>query len=620
MGNGNSRSRDQAIDLLLQALTALGIGILIFLFLLLSSITIFQLMYRGRIFPGVYIHNVYVGGLSVDEATDYLSRNYQFSDSGNLTLKYLDEGISVKPEQLGACLDAASTAEAAYQFGRGFPFRKLVWQQALIFAPHIEIAPVLIFDEQIAVEFLQQISSERDQPLVEANLELDGTRVTASPGQIGQILDMNASLVAIHKRLMKSNPGIIDLPVEQQYPSMMDAEKFILLAQDILDQPFVIETPKDVNHLERIWTITPENLAPMLVFKVSGKETFTIIPQINEEYLLNLLLSTSDQVDSLPENPRFVFNDDTRELDLLSEGKNGRTLDVETSIEMIQNALANGDHKAILSVDYFSPEVSVSSSAQEFGITELLHQESSYFYGSDQARIHNIETAANQFHGLLIPPGDTFSMANAMGEISLDSGYSEALIIFNGKTIEGVGGGVCQVSTTLFRAAFFSGFPIVERHPHAYRVSYYEKVSGNKRDANLAGLDATVYVPLVDLKFINDTPYWLLMETYINQTASRLTWKFYSSYDGRTMKWTTTGPINTVEPKKPLYQLNTDLNTGEINQIDWEAEGADVTVSRSVSRDGIILFEDTFFTRYEPWRAVYEYGPGTDGIPTRNED
>ncbi len=620
MGNGNSRSRDQAVDLLLQALTALGIGILIFLFLLLSSTTIFQLMYSGRIFPGVYIHDVYVGGLSVDEAADYLSRNYQFSDSGNLTLKYLDESISVKPGQLGACLDAVSTAEEAYQFGRGFPLRKWVWQQALVFAPHIEIAPVLIFDEQIAVEFFQQISSERDQPLVEASLELDGTRVTASPGQIGQILDMNASLVAIHKRLMKSNPGIIDLPVEQQYPSMMDAEKFISLAQDILDQPFVIETPKDVNHLERIWTITPENLAPMLVFKVSGKDSSTIIPQINEEYLLILLLSTSDQVDSLPENPRFVFNDDTRELDLLSEGKNGRTLDVETSIEMIQNALANGDHKAILSVDYLSPDVSVSSSAQELGITELLHQESSYFYGSDQARIHNIETAANQFHGLLIPPGDTFSMANAMGEISLDSGYSEALIIFNGKTIEGVGGGVCQVSTTLFRAAFFSGFPIVERHPHAYRVSYYEKVSGNKRDADLAGLDATVYVPLVDLKFINDTPYWLLMETYINQTASRLTWKFYSSYDGRTMKWTTTGPINTVEPKKPLYQLNTDLNTGEINQIDWEAEGADVTVSRSVSRDGIILFEDTFFTRYEPWRAVYEYGPGTDGIPTQNED
>lgn len=620
MDNGNSQSRNQAADLLLQALTALGIGILIFLFLLLSSITVFQLTYSGRIFPGVYTHDICVGGLTVDKAADHLTRYYQFSNSGYLTLKYLNESISVEPGQLGIRLDAVSTAEEAYQFGRSFPLRKWVWQQALIFAPHIEIAPVLIFNEQTAVDLLQQIGSERNQPLVEAGLELDGTRVAATPGQIGQILDIDASLVAIHERIMKSNPGIIDLQVEQQYPSMIDATEFIPFAQDILNQPFVIETPEDKGHIKRIWTITPENLAPMLMFKVSGEGTSAIIPQFREEHLLNLLLSTSEQVDSFPENPRFIFNDDTHELDLLSEGKNGRTLDVEASMEVIQNTLANGNHRAVLSIVYHSPELGDSSSAQELGITELVHQESSYYYGSDQARTHNIETAAIQFHGLLISPGETFSMANAMGEISLDNGYSEALIIYNGKTIEGVGGGVCQVSTTLFRTVFFSGFPIVERHPHAYRVSYYEKVSGNKRDVNLAGLDATVYVPLVDLKFKNDSPYWLLMETYVNQSASRLTWKFYSTYDGRTTKWATTGLINTIEPKKPFYQLNTNLEAGEIKQIDWEAEGADVTVSRSVSRDGEILFEDTFFTRYEPWRAVYEYGPGTDGIPTQNEN
>jgi len=107
-------------------------------------------------------------------------------------------------------------------------------------------------------------------------------------------------------------------------------------------------------------------------------------------------------------------------------------------------------------------------------------------------------------------------MAQAMGEVSLNNGYAEELIIYNGQTIQGVGGGVCQVSTTLFRTAFFSGFPIAERHPHAYRVKYYEKESGNRLNNRLAGLDATVYVPLVDLKFINDTPYWLLMETYVS--------------------------------------------------------------------------------------------------------
>ncbi|MDO9545598.1 MAG: hypothetical protein Q7J07_02470, partial [Pelolinea sp.] len=131
---------------------------------------------------------------------------------------------------------------------------------------------------------------------------------------------------------------------------------------------------------------------------------------------------------------------------------------------------------------------------------------------------------------------------------------------------------------------------------------------------------ATVYIPLVDLKFTNDTPYWLLMETYIYKPDSRLTWKFYSTYDGRLINWTTTGPTNTIEPKKPLYLSNEDLDAGEVKQIDWEAQGADVIVSRSVSRDNDLLFQDNFFTRYEPWRAVYEYGPGTEGIPDQNSD
>jgi len=620
MGKEKLRSHNQVVDLILQALTALGLGSFIFISIIFLTLTIFQLTYHWKIFPGVSVGILDIGGLTIDEAEVRLTQSYLLSNSDSLTLKYLDESISVEVEQLGIRLDAASTAEEAFLFGRSFPFEKWLWQQALIFAPHIDLAPVLIFDEQTAIELLQQIGGERDQPLVEAKLEVEGTRVTATTGQIGRTLIVNTSLDAVREYFTRSNSGNIYLQVDEQYPSMMNANEFIPLAQEILNQPFTIESPEGDGYPRKTWTITPENLAPMLMFEISEEKDSSIVPQINEEYLLGLLKSTSEQVASSPENPRFIFNDDTRKLDLLTEGKNGRTLDMKTSMGIVQEALARGEHKATLSIDYHSPKISNSSSAQELGITELVHMESSYFYGSDQARIHNIETAANQFHGLLIPPREVFSMATAMGEISLDNGYSEALIIFNGKTIEGIGGGVCQVSTTLFRTAFFAGFPIVERHPHAYRVSYYEKVSGNKRDPNLAGLDATVYIPLVDLKFKNDTPYWLLMETYVNQTANRLTWKFYSTYDGRTMNWTTTGPTNTVEPKKPLYQLNTDLDTGEIKQIDWEAEGADVTISRVVSRDGGILFDDSFFTRYEPWRAIYDYGAGTIGIPTQNED
>jgi vancomycin resistance protein YoaR len=217
--------------------------------------------------------------------------------------------------------------------------------------------------------------------------------------------------------------------------------------------------------------------------------------------------------------------------------------------------------------------------------------------------------AASRFHGLLIAPGESFSMAQVLGDVSLDTGFSEALIIFGDRTIKGVGGGVCQVSTTLFRTAFFGGFEINERYSHAYRVYYYELAANGTVNTNLAGLDATVYVPLVDFKFTNDTDYWMLMETYIN--GQSLTWKFYSTSDGRSVTWETTGLKNKVDPPDPLYEENADLDKGEIKQVDWAVEGAVVTVVRTVNRDGDVYLQDVFTTNYRPWRAVYQYGPGT---------
>jgi vancomycin resistance protein YoaR len=271
----------------------------------------------------------------------------------------------------------------------------------------------------------------------------------------------------------------------------------------------------------------------------------------------------------------------------------------------------HGEHNIPLALAYTQPAVMSGATAESLGVTGLVSEESTYFRGSSSERIQNIQAASARFHGLLIAPGETFSMAEALGDISLENGFAEALIISNGRTIKGVGGGVCQVSTTLFRTVFFGGYPILERTPHAYRVGYYEQ-STYGYDSNMAGLDATVFVPLVDFRFINDTPYWLLMETYVNVGARRLTWKFYSTNDGRTVEWNTTGPQDVVPAPDPLFQENSDLEPGEMKQVDWSAEGANVTVTRIVWRGGQVLYDDTISTHYTAWQAVCEYGPGTD--------
>jgi vancomycin resistance protein YoaR len=321
-------------------------------------------------------------------------------------------------------------------------------------------------------------------------------------------------------------------------------------------------------------------------------------------------------VNRSPQNARFYFNDTTRQLVLIEDAKVGRILDIAATTEAITQGLFSGQHTIPLVVAVDAPEVGSEATAESLGITGEVsdgYYNTTYFRGSSAARLQNIETAAAQFHGLLIPPNTTFSMGDVMGDISLDNGYAEALIIYNGRTITGVGGGVCQVSSTLFRTAFFAGYPINERHAHAFRVYYYEQRPGSGTDPAMAGMDATVYFPLVDLKFTNDRPYWLLMETYFDPEKMSLTWKFYSTDDGRSVEWQNLGLRNVVPAPETLYEETSDLPPEVCKQVDYAADGADITVTRLVNDiTGQLLYSDNIQTHYEAWQAVYQYGTGTE--------
>jgi vancomycin resistance protein YoaR len=414
--------------------------------------------------------------------------------------------------------------------------------------------------------------------------------------------------------------GVITLFINESTPVILDASAQAELARSMLSLPLTFSMPEGEPDQAGPWTIDPQTLAGMLAFeRVQKENNMQYEVRIDDAQLRNYLLQVAPNLSRSPRNPRFIFNDDTKLLEVIQPAVIGRQLDVETSIESAQQNLLVGQHNVALVMKHIDPPVTDQSSGESLGIRELLHAETSYFYGSNQSRVQNIITAASKFHGLLIAPGETFSMASAIGDITLDNGYAEAMIIIGGQTIKGVGGGVCQVSTTLFRAAFFGGFPIVERHAHAYRVYYYEKVAGNRINTRLAGLDATVFVPIVDFKFTNDTPNWLLMETYVTPSNSAITWKFYSSSDGRRVDWNTTGAVNVVKAPEPLYRVNPDLSQGQIKQVDWAADGADVTVNRVVYRNDQVYLQDTIYTHYQPWKDVYEYGPGTE-LPNQNSE
>lgn len=605
------RPRGSSIPWLLQGLIALAVGFVLFLFFVLVWITGFNMRYAGRIYPGVSVAGISVAGMDPDEAAGLLSQQITYPQTGKIVFQEGSDIWVAQPAELGLSLDVSSSAMQAYDLGRrGNPFTRLANQFDTWYSG-VDLPPVMDYDESLAYEYLGRIAAWVDQPVVEASLSIEGEQIVAVPGQVGRHVDIPRTSASLSAQFSSLTDGLLPLIVEKTPPEILDASEQEQVARQILSAPLTLRLPDMKEGDPGPWGIPPHQLARMLVVQRvqdTGGTQYQVV--LDEEALKTYLGALGPDIARYSRNARFIFNDDTRRLDLLQPAVIGRSLDVDASIEEINQILMSGGHEVNLHVEYYQPDVGDDATGEQLGITEQVIAYSTYFRGSDSERMQNIQTASANFHGLLVPPGATFSMAENMKEVTLDNGYAEAWIIYGGRTIKGVGGGVCQVSTTLFRTVFFSGFPVVERHQHAYRVGYYEQTSQG-HDADLAGLDATVFVPMVDFRFVNDTPYWLLMETYFNAAAQRLTWKFYSTKDGRTVEWNTTGLQNIVDPPDPLFEENPELPKGEIKQVDWEVEGADVKVTRAVYRDGVLIFGDEFSTHYMPWRDIYQYGPGT---------
>lgn len=236
-----------------------------------------------------------------------------------------------------------------------------------------------------------------------------------------------------------------------------------------------------------------------------------------------------------------------------------------------------------------------------FGISELIGEGTSLFQHSIENRVYNISVAAGRLNGILIAPGEVFSFNKAVGDISRLTGYKPAYVIENGRTVLGDGGGVCQVSTTLFRAALNAGLPIAERNAHAYRVGYYEQDSG-------PGIDATVYSPSVDFKFKNDTKNYVLIQSYTDTANLRLTFDLYGTKDGREVIMSQSVILSETPAPGPLYQDDPTLPKGEVRQVDFAANGASVFFTRTVKKDGKIVITDKFTSNYRPWQAIFLKG------------
>ena len=583
--------------LLAAAFIALGTVIFAaFMFLI-----VVRTIYINRALPGISLPGISLTGLRHEQIVTVLETRFTYPEDGTLVLTDGELAWMMPPSELGVRVDFDAIATRALAVGRSGSIIDRLGQQIDAWYQGVVLPPLLHFDHVVGQHRLNQITAAINRPTMEAALEVTGEEVFPSPGQVGRTVDLDGTLEAIRPIVIQMVDAVIPLVIEEIPPQILDASETAAIANRLLSEPLMI-TADGAEGL----VLPTRTVATLLRFELQESETPAMYQvALDPEALRKALAPLAPDLERNPENARFIFNDDTLELDLLESAVTGRVLDLEGSIEEINLRVAQGEHTLPLAFQYEEPAVSDDATAEELGISESVSVVSTYFNGSSPERIQNITTASSAFHGLLLPPGETLSMSDVLGDISLDNGYAEALIIFGDRTIKGVGGGVCQVSTTLFRAVFFGGFEIVERHPHAYRVGYYEQGPGSPGP----GLDATVFVPLVDFIFRNDTPNWLLLETYVY--GNQLLWKFYSTSDGRSVQWSK-NLSNEVEAPKPLYKENPDLEKGKIKKIDYEADGLDVVVYRTVTRSGDVLYQDTIKTHYLPWRAIYEFGPGTE--------
>jgi len=591
---------------------------LLLVFLGVIYVAVHQLQYDTLIYPGVSAYGIPLSGMTRQQAAAALASRYTYGDNAIFTFRDGSKSWQMAARDLGVTFDPQQTASEAYKIGRSDNLVNNLYDQAEAFSSGRAIQPVIVFDQSKAAAFLEKIAGEINKPVQDATIKLTGTTVSTTPSQIGRELDIPATLGLLRPIVLNmSTGGEIKLIVKETPPAIRDAEEAAKQIRAMVGSPIQIYIEGATTKDPGPWQVSPDFISGMIgiIRKDDGNGAAHYEVTTNADPLKNFMQNLAPQLTSEPVNARFLFNDDSKQLQVITDSVDGRSLDVDTTLKNFKNVLTRPDNRrAALVFKTEVPKVNSKSTAAELGIKEEIVSSTTFFYGSSPERRTNIQVAAAKFHGLVIAPGEEFSFNKYLGDVSPEEGYETGLVIYGNQTIKGVGGGVCQVSSTVFQAAFFAGFPIKERYPHGYRVGYYESgsaiVNGQKYSSGV-GLDATVYGPIIDLKWVNDTPYYLLMTSTYRPNEQSLTFKFYSTSTGRQV--IKEGPtLSNVVPHGPTkYQESADLKPGQQRQVDYAVDGVDAHVYRTIKLNGqIIVNREDIYSHYLPWSAIFQVAPG----------
>jgi vancomycin resistance protein YoaR len=559
----------------------------IFAFLVLLAF--YHVAFARRIIPGVVIGSTRVGGLTYEQALERL-RQKESSTNKVITLRYADKVFTIEPQDYGLEYRWDEAVTRAVLIGRSGNFLVDTKDKVSgIFRPLYIKSTYTYTDSKLSRE-MSSIKAEINREGQDASFVLKNGQLDVRTADEGvKVLDQELyeSVISSINNLDFSEKPIKVKSVE---PSLNaeDVRKFSSQVQQIIDTSFKVVYEKSE------WPLNPEQKLDLIKVQIDedgGTPDLVLNTMRFEDYIEEYGLV----VNQVPRGK--VTGTEGTQVTGFEITKNGTEIDKEKFAKDFSEALFGLKPSVTIS----TKEVNSVEDKSKYGIFALLGEGSSKFSGSITGRVKNIVLSAQRTDGVLVAPGATYSFNRSVGEISTKTGYDTAYIIQNGRTVLGEGGGVCQTSTTLFRAVLNAGLPITTRFPHAYRVGYYEQDGP-------PGLDASVFQPSVDFQFKNDTSSYILVQAYPDPKNYTLNFKIYGTPDGRKVEITKPVVTAVVPAPEPLYQDDPTLEKGKVKQVDWAANGANVSFNRTVQRGDEVLYEDTFTSKYQPWRAVYLKG------------
>ncbi|MEK7447629.1 MAG: VanW family protein [Patescibacteria group bacterium] len=491
------------------ALASLYIGILFY-----NSV-----VYENKIYPGIKVSGIDVGGKTKEEAKALIDKKVEEAGSPNIILKG-KTGHELDRKELEVSYDVQKTIDEAFSIGRDDDLKLKKY--------YSDDRPIVVnVNHDILAKNLFSVTRAENEKVENATVSLkNGNLVTGkeSPGKRVLLGENIETLLSGIGNFQNS----FDLKIKTLEPDVREsdiraAEKEI---QELSSKEVTLKdgnTPYQLSDKDITSFLSFERGggSPSLVYsfdllylfpKPTVEGNVTIV--FDRANIRNWVAGFSSKIDAEPKNAKLSGSGGS--VSVIAPSRDGKKVQVDGFTDRLKDTLNNGGNEVEIPIDITRPEVRDDNLA-ELGLKGLVSTGWTDFSGSPVNRIHNVKTGASKFNGVLIKPNEKFSFNNTLGPVEASTGYLPELVILNDKTVPEYGGGLCQVSSTAFRAALNAGLPILSRSAHAYPVGYYKPF----------GVDATIYLPSPDLIFQNDTPGYILVQTHIN--GNKLYFDFYGT-------------------------------------------------------------------------------------------